>query len=39
MEVDSEMHDSPASGAEKETPAVKMDSEGLLSEEKVQTQP
>ncbi|KAJ8447584.1 hypothetical protein Cgig2_031197 [Carnegiea gigantea] len=34
MEVDSEMHDSPASGAEKETPAVKMDSEGLLSEEK-----
>lgn len=34
MEVDSEMHDSSASGAEKETPAVKMDSEGLLSEEK-----
>lgn len=34
MEVDSEMHDSSASGAEKETPAVKMDSEGLLPEEK-----
>lgn len=34
MEVDSEMRDSSASGAEKETPAVKMDSEELSSEEK-----
>jgi len=38
MEVDSEMRDSSTSGAEKETQAVKMDSEELSSREKVQKQ-